>query len=337
MLGLSELDTILDSASSDEKILAALKVLQLENLSAELLSTAIEKFSASADVHPDMFIELHEVGRYAVDCSGTGGSGKSHFNTSTSVAFVLAAAGFKVAKFGGRAASGKSGSFDFLEQLGFTNNLPVQHIADALSVCGLAFVYAPQVYPALARLAPLRKKFGKPTLLNYIGPLLNPVRPAGRLMGISSDHARKIVAEYLCKDHRTNDALLVTSSGILDEIAIDTVSDLSHVKDKQVHEFQIEPQSLPLIQEMSVQVSNGLEFEFDPINNVAIFNAIVSGNDCKSPSYKMVLLNSAAALYMLKACHSITEGIVLASELISGGAVQQKVATCRRYYEQLSR
>ncbi|MBX9719908.1 MAG: anthranilate phosphoribosyltransferase [Candidatus Obscuribacterales bacterium] len=337
MLGLVELDTILDSASSDEKILAALSALQLENLSSELLSTAIEKISAGADMHPDMFVELHEVGRYAVDCSGTGGSGISHFNTSTSVAFVLAAAGFKVAKFGGRAASGKSGSFDFLEQLGFENNLPVQHIADALSLCGLAFVYAPQVYPTLARLAPLRKKFAKPTLLNYIGPLLNPVRPAGRLMGISSDRARKIVAEYLCQDHRTNDALLVTSSGILDEIAIDTVSDLSHVKNKQVHEFQIEPQSLPLLEQLSDQLSHDLQFEFDPVNNARIFNAILSGADCKSPSYKMVVLNSAAALYMLKACSSIVDGILLSSELIAGGAVQEKVATCRRYYEQLSR
>ncbi len=338
MLSVSELDTILNPASSDQDILSAFNGLQLEHLNPALIAAAVDKISSTADIHPDMFIELHELGRFAVDCSGTGGSGVEHFNTSTCVAFVLAAAGFKVAKFGARAASGKSGSFDFLEALGIGSDLPVQKITDALSVCGVAFVYAPQVYPHLARLVPLRKKFAQPTILNYIGPLLNPVRPAYRLMGVSSDLARKIVAQQLKDDLKTKDALLVTSGGRLDELAFDATNDISLIKDKEVHEFQVEPHTLPLIHKTDASrgtpVSN---IEFNTKTNLRIFNEIIVGDDCNSSSYKMILLNSAAAFFMLRATDSISEGIVLASELIAAGAVSQNVATCRRFYEQLSR
>lgn len=336
MLGLKELDTILAPGSSDEEILAAFPQLELENLSAELINAAIEKLQESADIHPDMLIELHELGRFSIDCSGTGGSGMSRFNTSTAVAFVLAAAGFKVAKFGARAASGKSGSFDFLDCLGISSNLPVQRIADALSVCGIAFIFAPNVYPQLKRLAPLRKIYARPTILNYIGPLLNPVRPAFRLMGVSSDPARKLVAEQIRNDGRTKNAMLVTSAGRLDEFHTDNLNDVSLIDGSELHEFQLDPKSLPLVA-MPADQADGAEEDFGPEQNAAIFRAIISAKDNSSSCYRMLLLNSGAALFLLKAGKSIEEGVALAAELIAAGHVQQRVLTCGRFYEQLSR
>ncbi|MBX9685621.1 MAG: hypothetical protein K2X27_02900, partial [Candidatus Obscuribacterales bacterium] len=250
----------------------------------------------------------------------------------TSIAFVLAAAGFKVAKFGGRAASGKSGSFDFLEILGIENQLPVQNTSDALSVCGLAFIFAPRVYPILKRLMPLRKAYGRPTVLNYIGPLLNPVAPSSRIMGISSNPVRKLVAQHLSNCPKTRKAMLVTSAGHLDELSIDEYSEISLIDEGLIHEFELDPSTLPFISS-----KNGAKAgEFDAQSNVRSFLEIVEGKDKGSDEYKMILLNSAAALFLLKACPSMSEGIRLAAELISAGSVFETVETCRRFYARLS-
>lgn len=333
MLELAELDTILSPDSSDEEILAALRNLELQNLNKDVLSHSLERLRASAALSEDLVLELQEQGPVSIDCSGTGGSGLSHFNTSTCVAFVLAAAGFKVAKFGGRAASGNSGSFDFLEGLGIPSSLPPQDIADALSVCGLAFIFAPQIYPVLKRLMPLRRQHGKPTLFNYIGPLLNPVRPASRLMGISSDDARKLIGEELLADEKTNCAMLVTSAGLLDELDVNRCSSVTYINGDQLHEFEIDPQALPFVD----KGEQGLEqIHFDAKTNLKIFQSILSGEDSKSDCYKMILLNSAAAFFVLKACSSISEGLAISADLIENGAVAESVETCRRFYGQLS-
>ena len=333
MQGLKELKTILDPAASDADLLSALNCLKAEHLHQELLNAAVQEIGAAADIHPDLALELYELGRFSMDCSGTGGSGMAHFNTSTSVAFVLAAAGFKIAKFGGRAASGKSGSFDFLESLGF-NAVPLPRVADALSVCGLAFILAPSVYPQLKRLAPLRKQLAVPTLFNYIGPLLNPVHPATRLMGISSDLARRLAAENLRQNPRTNRALLVTGAGRMDEISLDSHSEISLIEGTELQEFQLSPESFNGL--FHNDGTDGKGLDYDSKTNSKIFLEIISGEDSKSHAYRMIVLNSAAALYVMKASKSISEGIVLATELIASRAVAESLQTCRRFYAQLS-
>lgn len=334
MQGLKELDTILSDSATDAELLAALSALKLENLHQDLLDLAIDRIGKMAALPKDLALELYELGRFSMDCSGTGGSGLAHFNTSTSVAFVLAAAGFKIAKFGGRAATGKSGSFDFLDCLGFTAELPLPQVADALSVCGLAFIFAPSVYPQLRKLAPLRKQVGGPTVLNYIGPLLNPVHPATRLMGISSDAARKLAAEHLRKNPRTQRALLVTGAGKMDEISLEGDSELSFVEASALQEFQLSPASFSGIFGDDANLKDG--FDYDSKTNSKLFMEIISGEDSKSHAYRMIVLNSAAALYVMKASKSISEGIMLATELISSRAVAETFQTCRRFYAKLS-
>lgn len=336
MLGISEIDTILNPEATENEILAALANLGIENLKQDVLDSAVNRISMTADVHPDLALELYELGRFSIDCSGTGGSGIDHFNTSTSVAFVLSAADFKVAKFGSRAASGSSGSFDFLDCLGFPADLPLPRISDAISVCSLALIFAPSVYPHLRRLAPLRKRHGSPTVLNYIGPLLNPVHPGNRIMGISSDAMRKCAAAHLQNNARINRAMLVTGGGRLDELSIDQLSEVSLIDNGKIQEYQIDPErlSLALFAKPSEhkQVSS-----FDAKSNAESFMRIIEGDDTSSHAYKMIVLNSGAALHLLKACNSIDEGIALAAELIASRQVYEQFQTCRRFYAQLSR
>ncbi len=335
MLGTSEIDKILNPDASESEILAALSNLGIESLKQDVLDTAVNRISLTADIHPDLALELYELGRFSIDCSGTGGSGIEHFNTSTSVAFVLSAADFKVAKFGSRAASGKSGSFDFLDCLGFPADLPLQRVADAISVCGLALIFAPSVYPHLRRLAPLRKKHGVPTVLNFIGPLLNPVHPGNRMMGVSSDFMRKCIATHLQSNPRINRAMLVTGGGKLDEICIDTASDVSFIDNAVLSEYQIHPEKLSLAL-FSKPSQKQVTACFDAKSNAESFMRIIKGEDSSSHAYKMIVLNSGAALHLLKAANSIDEGIALAAELIASRAVYEQFQTCRRFYGQLS-
>src|SRR5262249_54843781 len=147
-----------------------------------------------------------------------GGSGLPHFNVSTAVAFVLAAADKKVAKCGNRSAGSRCGSFDLLEALGVPFVVPPQAVPEIMDEVGVAFLFVQQYYPGLAKLAPIRKALGKRTIFNNLGPLINPIKPFYRVMGISCPMAQETMASYLSGDKTVRRSLLVRSSNGLDEL-----------------------------------------------------------------------------------------------------------------------
>jgi anthranilate phosphoribosyltransferase len=157
------------------------------------------------------------------DCCGTGGSGLGRFNTSTAVAFALAATGVKVAKFGNRAATGRSGSFDFLEALGRPPGDTLTQSIKQFKQTGLTFLYAPQVYPGLKRLGILRKRLkaerGVVSLFNYLGPLLNPLQPPRRVIGVANAQVAQVMASYLAQQPSNVCSVLCQAAGGLDELA----------------------------------------------------------------------------------------------------------------------
>lgn len=332
MLSKEAIRTALNSKAEKGSRLSALAALSLDKLDAETIKDCLELLQESSSLKEDLSTELEGLGKFAMDCSGTGGSGLLRFNTSSSVALLLAACGFKVAKFGGRAASGKSGSFDFLEYLGLGKTLPPSQIADALSVCGLAFIYAPSIYPVLQEIAPLRKELGKPSLFNYIGPLLNPVRPSRRLMGISSDPARKIIASFVGNDKKTQKALLVTGNGNLDEFSLDGPSHFTLIESGNLAELSYQAGFAST--EKANSEANGKDSNLAKFNAEA-FEQIALGKDLDSDEYKILILNAAAAIYLLDGAGSIESGIALAQECIASGNLAQTLYTCRRFYEQV--
>lgn len=301
-------------------------------LNHESISGLITAARASSSISKTLQVQLVEYGRKVMDCSGTGGSGMPHFNTSTSSAFVMAAAGLKVAKFGGRAASSKSGSFDFLEGLGFSTAIPHESIVDVLENCGLAFILAAGVYPQLMKLAPLRKKLGRPTVLNYIGPLLNPLCPSYRLMGISSDPIRVLLAELLSKSADDSEVLLVTGNGRMDEFDPFGINRVSSIKNGVLSELE-----LSFASELGNLKSGFDESKvLDANENVRIFGGIVDGEDSRSIFYQTLVLNSAAGLMVGGVAESIADGISMAKKLIASGAVAAKLEQCRRNYARFS-
>ena len=209
------LDRFLDAQEDETLMLERLSSLHPDHLNTDalrLLHTAIWERQV-----PD-FQDFPHKPSILLDTCGTGGRGISSFNTSTTVAFVIASLGVPVLKFGNRAATSASGSFDFLEALGVPTPLKNEAVLPLLEETGLSFLMAPQVYPSLGKLAPFRKQVKHPTAFNCLGPLLNPSRPTHRVLGCSQASLMLPLGELLeTPDLGNLYSLVLRASNGLDE------------------------------------------------------------------------------------------------------------------------
>lgn len=327
----STFQKLFDPSSTDGELKSILSTLEPARIESESFDHLVQAAFSSSNIPDSLRRDLVQVGADAIDCAGTGGSGLAHFNTSSSAAFVLAAAKIPVAKFGGRAASSKSGSFDFLDHLGLNSHLSPSQIPDAIEKCGLAFILAANCYPQLKRLAPLRKELGKPTVLNYIGPLLNPVRPGFRVMGVSCQIIHPVVANHLLNRKELQKAVVVTSINNLDEFSESEISKYSLIEKGQILESSFDPKELNFRSSRRDQT-----LELDSRNNVKIFERIISSDDKNSEFYHLLLINSASGLLVAGRVKNLAEGVAMAADIISSGAVAEQLELCRRYHGKFS-
>lgn len=279
-----------------------------------------------------------------MDCSGTGGSGLSHFNTSTAVAFVLSCAGVPVAKFGNRAATSKCGSFDLLEVLGYPVNLNLSLLPELIDETNLAFLFAPQFYPCLERLGEIRRRFGKRTILNYLGPLLNPVAPDYRLMGISNAAVVQPVAETIAGSGTNKRSLLVTSDRGLDEVDVAGLTTITSVQSHRIDRFA--SAGFSLYRSVSPTASRSALAHFEPESSVRcdslqeiarVFLSVLSGTAGDTVEVQLVVVNAGAALCAAGKADSLEHGCQRAFDLLKSGAVFEHLNRCRRIYERISR
>ena len=152
-----------------------------------------------------------------VDTCGTGGDGAHTFNISTTAAFVVAGAGIPVAKHGNRAASSKSGSIDVLEALGVAVELDVAASARVLAKIGIAPFFARVAHPAMRHVAPVRQELGIRTLMNCMGPLLNPLGVRRQMIGVYDRALVPVLAAALA-ELGSERVLVVHGSDGLDEV-----------------------------------------------------------------------------------------------------------------------
>ncbi len=375
-LTIDRITTALNAEAAEQERMESLAALSQESLSVELVEETIRLLRDSLQRRiGDAAVEkLKQIGRATIDLAGTGGSGiPGRFNTSTASSFVVASCGVRVVKFGNGRITGTSGSADFLQVAGVPSLVNLDVLEQVLDQTHLAFLYAPAIYPELASLQSLRRRLGRPTVFNFIGPLLNPVLPEFRLMGVSQSSAQSIIANVLLDDSYTTRALVVRADNGLDEIACDCATTLLELSNNVITRRVItqrvattydaeSPHAMAtrhVITQREIMQSeingsrfgekietptatNGQENDADVANvadaaaNVQRFEQIIDGNDIGSKAYQTLTINSAAALMACGKVASIDDGIEVARSVIASGDVRKLYDKCKVVYGKLS-
>jgi anthranilate phosphoribosyltransferase len=266
---------------NDAQIATFLALMRMKGETATELSTAAEVMRELA--HP-IFL-----GEDLIDIVGTGGDGKNTFNVSTASSFIVAAAGYKVAKHGNRSVSSRSGSADLLEQAGFALNLSDEQMNACMQQCNLAFLFAPHYHPAMQHARAARQHLGIRTLFNLLGPLINPAQVKRQVVGVFAAKWLEPLAQVLA--HLGSErALVVSSFDGMDEISIAAPTQVLEYKDGHYNSWVLDPQNYglahPSLDELIVD---------SPQKSLEIIESVFSGN--KGPARDMAVLNSAAAIY----------------------------------------
>ncbi|MEZ4330632.1 MAG: anthranilate phosphoribosyltransferase [Myxococcota bacterium] len=309
------LDEIMEGRSSDARTAAFLVALRLRGETVPQLIAAAKALRARAVTATPRAARI-------VDTCGTGGSGLDTFNISTTAAFVVAGAGVPVAKHGNRAASSRSGSFDLLEALGIAIDLPIGTCAAILDEVGIGAFFARTAHPAFRHVAAVRAELGVRTFLNWLGPLLSPVGARYQVVGVSSAAWVEPLAAVLV-GLGAERALVVHGDDGLDELTTAAENDAALVSGGRVERLRIDARSLGLPRASLDDLRGGT-----PAENAATTRAILAGE--RGPRRDIVLLNAAAALFVVEAVGSLAEGIGRAEASIDSGAAAARLTSLRQ-------
>ena len=253
-----------------------------------------------------------------IDTCGTGGDGAGSFNISTAVAFVAAAAGIAVAKHGNRSASSRVGSADVLEALGVNLAAPAERIRLAVQEVGITFLFAPGWHPALKVVAPLRRTLKVRTVFNLLGPLVNPMRPTGQVIGVFDTALIQTVAEAL-KQLGTERAIVLHGRERLDEAGLGDLTDLAVLENGQVQQTTLNPLDFGLEAAPLKEIAGGGVEE-----NATILKSVLQGRGTQAQQ-DVVALNAALALEVGGVVDSPSKGVAVAKEILSSGHAWNKL------------
>lgn len=260
-----------------------------------------------------------------MDTCGTGGSGLPRINISTAVAFILAGAGIKIAKHGNRAASGRCGSFDLLEELGVNINMSPETVASAIEKIGIGFIFAPAFHPAMKLIAPVRKKLGIKTIFNLLGPLTNPAKPKYHLLGTTSvEIAGKIVEAMKGLEYKR--AMVVTGSDGLDDVTLNGETHIFELNNGRVKEFDFSPEEIGLKRVKSFKNISGGTKE----KNARIFLDLLRGRAPKNLQ-NLLYLNVGFGFVVRGLARGAKEGVRMAQKMIKSGKAYEKFVEYKNF------
>ena len=278
----------------------------------------IEEITASAKVMRALAtsVELSS-NDYLVDTCGTGGDGLGLFNISTASAFVVAAAGGKVAKHGNRSISSKSGSADVLEAAGINLNISPELISQCIEEIGLGFMFAPAHHSAMKHAIGPRKELAVRTIFNVLGPLTNPAKAPNQIMGVYDKSLVEPIANVL-KGLNSRHVMVVHSEDGLDEFSIANSTYVAELKDNNISTYTIHPRDFGLEEGNldSIKAENAEQ-------SLALINEAFSGK--KGVARDIIALNAGAAIYVSGLVNSFDEGVTKANQILSDGSAQDKL------------
>ena len=278
----------------------------------------IEEITASAKVMRALATPV-EIGNsdYLVDTCGTGGDGLGLFNISTASAFVVAAAGGKVAKHGNRSISSKSGSADVLESAGVNLDLSPRIIGQCVEEIGVGFMFAPAHHSAMKHAIGPRKELAVRTIFNVLGPLTNPAKAPNQVMGVYDKSLIEPIANVL-KGLGSRHVMVVHSADGLDELSIADKTYVAELKEGVVTTYTIYPEELGFV----LGDLNDIKAD-DAKDSLNIIKDAFSGKE--GAARDIISLNAGAAIYVCGLTDSLMSGIERSRLALSDGSAQQKL------------
>ena len=291
-----------------------------ENTIIEILEALIKKGETKDELAGGIYVLRDKASKVnsdpdTIDTCGTGGDGKNSLNISTAAAIVLSSMGIKVAKHGNKAVSSNCGSADVLEALDININLKPNEAEENIKKFNFAFMFAPNYHSAMKHVGPARKKMGKKTIFNLIGPLSSPAQVKRQVIGVFDKKWMKPFAEAL-RENNVVHAYIVHSDDGMDEISPFAKTNIVELKDKNINEFTINPK------ELGITLSNK--------NNLKGKNALYNSMKIKE-IYKgeinefsvAVALNVAAGLIVSGKEYDFIDAFNKASKQLASGNVFQ--------------
>jgi len=282
-----------------------------------LKGETVDEITAAALVMREMATKVKVPGEHVVDTCGTGGDASSTFNISTAAAFVVAAAGAKVAKHGNRSVSSRSGSADVLEAAGVNLELTPDQVEQCVKELGVGFLFAPRHHGAMKHALGPRRELGVRTLFNLLGPLSNPASAPNQLVGVFSKEWVEPLAKVL-QNLGSQHVLVVHSEDGLDEISIAAPCHVAELHHDGIATYTITPE----------------QFGFDrapSLSNLAVNNAESSLRMVKAvlnnkggSAQDIVALNAGAAILAANLEGNLRDGVKKAQSVIADGSAVDK-------------
>jgi len=277
----------------------------------------VEEIAAAASVMRELATPVVVQGPHLVDTCGTGGDGASTFNISTAAAFVVAAAGGRVAKHGNRSISSKSGSADVLEAAGVNLDLTPEQVARCIQEVGVGFMFAPKHHAAMKHAIGPRREMGVRTVFNLLGPLTNPAKAPSQVMGVFSDEWVEPLAHVLQK-LGSQHVLVVHAEDGMDEISIGAPTNVAELKNGQISTFTIQPE------QFGVQRGSVSDLVVtSPADSLAMIQSVL--NNASGPARDIVVLNAGAAIYVAGLSNNLGGGVQRALDVLGSGAAKRKL------------
>jgi len=278
----------------------------------------VDEIAAAAQVMRKLSTKVTIVDTsHLIDTCGTGGDGIQTFNVSTACAFVAAAAGAHVAKHGGRSVSSTCGSADVLEALGVNVNQTPEQVAKCVDEIGIGFMFAPNHHSAMKHAAPVRRELGIRTLFNLLGPMTNPAGAKRQVMGVFHKDLTMLLAQVLQR-LGSEHVMVVHGADGMDEISFTGDTYVAELKNGEVSEYVLNPAQfgLPVHTLASIQIQDAAESK-------AMVLDVLNGK--LGAARDIVLLNSAAAIYVAGLVDTLQAGVSKAAEVIDSGAALHKL------------
>ncbi len=253
-----------------------------------------------------------------IDTCGTGGDGKNTLNISTAAALLLSSFGVKIAKHGNKSVSSKCGSADVLEKLNININLGPKEVESSINKNNFGFMFAPGYHSAMKYVGPVRKKIGKRTIFNLIGPLSSPANVKRQVVGVFDKKLLKIFAEAL-KNLNLKKAMIVNSQDGLDEISPYANTNIVELFNGEIKETIISPNDLGIkAGKFENIIGKGPDYNSEKVKE------IFKGKD--NDFSIAVCLNAAAGLIVADKASSFKDGYIKLRDHILSGKVMSHIS-----------